>query len=122
MMHGIIRADALRKTSLIRPMPGSDISMVAELSLMGKFVEVPERLFVRRFDPETSSMLMNPSTASQRDVPLGKTISHRIKLQTYRFTSTLRAPVSFTEKLRGTFSSNRIPFILDFGSRITKLR
>ena len=49
VMHGVIRASALRKTSLIRPLPGSDISMIAELSLLSKFIEIPEPLFARRF-------------------------------------------------------------------------
>ena len=100
IMHGVIRASALRRTSLIRPMPGSDISMVAELSLLGKFVEIPERLFVRRFDAETSSMLMNSATAAKRDVPLGRTLSQRLRLHTYRFITTWKSPISLSEKLR----------------------
>ncbi len=100
VMHGIIRASALRKTSLIRPMPASDISMIAELSLLGKFVEIPDRLFVRRFDPETSSMMMNASKAAERDVPLGRTLKQRVILHAYRLVTPLRAPISLSEKLR----------------------
>lgn len=100
VMHGVIRASALRKTSLIRPLPGSDISMIAELSLLGKFIEIPEPLFARRFDPETSSMLMNTSTASTRKVPLGRTFMQRLDLHAYRFLSTFRAPIDFSEKLK----------------------
>ena len=50
-MNGVIRVSALRQTALNRPLPGSDISMIAELSLRGKFVEIPDRLFVRRLTP-----------------------------------------------------------------------
>jgi len=103
IMHGIIRVSALRKTSLIRPMPGSDISMVAELSLLGKFVEIPERLFVRRFDSETSSILMSASTAAERDAPRGPTLKQRIMLHSYRFITALKAPISWSEKLKVCF-------------------
>ena len=98
IMHGIIRVSALRKTSLIRPMPGSDISMIAELSLLGKFIEIPDRLFVRRFDAETSGLLMTESIATERDAPRAPTIKERILLHSYRFISVLRAPISWSEK------------------------
>ncbi len=99
IMHGVIRASALRQTRLILPWAGSDISMVAELSLRGKFVEVPDRLFVRSFDAETSSMLMNRSVAAKRDVPLGRTFKQRFLLHAYRYSTTLGAPISWSEKL-----------------------
>ena len=100
IMHGIIRTSALRQTSLIRALPGSDISMVAELSLLGKFIEVPERLFVRRFDQQTSSMLMSKEIAKARKTPLGASLMQKIDLHTYRFISTCKAPISAIEKFR----------------------
>ncbi len=45
---GVIRTDALRRTRLMDRYAGADYRMMAELSLLGKFVEVPERLYVRR--------------------------------------------------------------------------
>jgi hypothetical protein len=45
---GVIRTDALRRTRLLPRYSGGDYRMMAELSLLGKFVEIPERLFVRR--------------------------------------------------------------------------
>lgn len=100
VMHGVIRASALRRTSLNRPMPGSDISMISELSLLGKFVEIPDRLFVRRFNPETSSILMNSSMATERDVLGVPTLIQRVKLHSYRFLTTYRAPITLSEKLQ----------------------
>lgn len=99
-MHGIIRADALRRTSLNRPMPGSDISMIAELALLGKIVQVPEFLFVRRFDEETSSLMMDDATALERGVPQKRTATQRVMLHVHRFLSVARAPIGFSEKLR----------------------
>lgn len=45
---GVMRVDALRRTGLHRPFPSSDLVLLAELSLQGRLVEVPEPLFRRR--------------------------------------------------------------------------
>ena len=44
---GVIRTDALRRTRLLS-YPGGDFRLMAELSILGKFVELPETLYVRR--------------------------------------------------------------------------
>ncbi|MDV2502813.1 MAG: glycosyltransferase family 2 protein [bacterium] len=45
---GVIRADVLRKTPLLGSYPSSDRVLMAELSLYGRFHEVPETLFFKR--------------------------------------------------------------------------
>jgi glycosyltransferase involved in cell wall biosynthesis len=45
---GVMRKDVLAKTMLHVPHPGSDRILLAELSLRGRFVRVPEYLFKRR--------------------------------------------------------------------------
>ena len=102
VMNGIIRGDALRQTALNLPLPGSDISMVAELALRGKFVEVPDRLFIRRFGPETTCILMDPSLtpAALHGYPGRPGVVKRIRLHAFRFVTTLRAPIGMAEKLR----------------------
>jgi glycosyltransferase involved in cell wall biosynthesis len=45
---GVIRTDALRRTRLLSSYSGGDFRLMAELSILGKFVEVPETLYVRR--------------------------------------------------------------------------
>jgi len=100
VMNGVIRVSALRRTALNRPLPGSDISMIAELSLRGKFVELPDRLFVRRLTPETTIILMDRSSTRPEVGYLGRPDNlQRLKLHSYRFVTTLRAPISFYEKL-----------------------
>lgn len=47
-VFGVIRTSELRATNLIGPFASSDRVLLAELSLRGKFVEVPEVLFVSR--------------------------------------------------------------------------
>jgi hypothetical protein len=39
--------------------PGSDVVLLAELTLYGKFFEIPERLYFRRFHEESGSWLRN---------------------------------------------------------------
>jgi glycosyltransferase involved in cell wall biosynthesis len=53
--YGLIRVSALAKTRLIPTYPGGDYRLLAELSLRGKFVEIPERLFLRRIHPKAAS-------------------------------------------------------------------
>ena len=48
VIFGVIRSDALRRTRLHGAYPSSDHVLLAELALIGSFVEVPERLFLRR--------------------------------------------------------------------------
>jgi glycosyltransferase involved in cell wall biosynthesis len=49
VIYGLIRSDSLRKTRLFRPMLGSDIVVLSELSLLGAFAHIPEPLFYRRW-------------------------------------------------------------------------
>jgi hypothetical protein len=61
-LNGVIRLAALKKT---RPLPayfGGDKRPLGELSLLGKFIEVPEYLLFRRLHPESSSR-NNPNSS-----------------------------------------------------------
>src|SRR5262249_376601 len=46
---GVIRMSCLRRTHLLGTYVASDLNLLAELTLYGKFYELPERLFCRRF-------------------------------------------------------------------------
>ena len=52
---GLIRSNALSKTRLLASYGGGDYSLLGELSLLGKFYEIPDYLFLRRIHPEASS-------------------------------------------------------------------
>jgi len=56
---GLIRAESLSRTHLLGRYPGSDVALLAELTLYGKFYEIPERLYFRRFHEESGSWLRN---------------------------------------------------------------
>lgn len=47
-VFGVIRHEQLAKTRLIGAYPASDLVLLAELSLLGRFAQVPEPLFVHR--------------------------------------------------------------------------
>jgi glycosyltransferase involved in cell wall biosynthesis len=49
--YGLIRVAALSKTRLIPSYPGGDFRLLAELSLIGKFIEIPDYSFYRRIHP-----------------------------------------------------------------------
>jgi glycosyltransferase involved in cell wall biosynthesis len=53
-VFGLIRTEILRATGVIGNYPASDMILLSELALHGKFHEVPETLFLRRDHPETS--------------------------------------------------------------------
>jgi glycosyltransferase involved in cell wall biosynthesis len=57
VINGVVRSDALRRTALNKPYVSSDINILAELALRGKFVEVPERLFFRRMSRATATAM-----------------------------------------------------------------
>lgn len=54
-VFGLVRLDLLRRTSLIAPFAGSDWSLLAEIALLGRFVEVPAVLFHHREHPGRST-------------------------------------------------------------------
>ena len=60
--YGVIRSGALAKTRLMPGYPGGDYRLLAELSLLGKFVEIPEYLFMRRVHPGASSQNTTKTT------------------------------------------------------------
>lgn len=61
MVFGVIRSDILQTTPLIDNYINSDKNLLAELSLSGRFREIPEHLFLRREHPHTSTNLFPDS-------------------------------------------------------------
>jgi glycosyltransferase involved in cell wall biosynthesis len=52
---GVIRTACLRRTQLLGSYVASDVNLLAELALYGKFAELPERLFFRRMHKDSGS-------------------------------------------------------------------
>ncbi len=55
ILYGLMRREQLAKTALMGNYMASDLNLIAELTLYGKFYELPETLFSRRMHPEASS-------------------------------------------------------------------
>jgi glycosyltransferase involved in cell wall biosynthesis len=100
-IYGLIRADVLRKMRPLGTFIGSDICFHAQLSLYGKFHEVPEFLFFRRFHADASSsksgtQLQDFYNPGRRD---------RLYLREWRhfvenLSSIARAPIGVAEQAR----------------------
>lgn len=55
VLCGLMRRETLANTSLLASYVASDINLIGELALYGKFHEIPEELFFRRIHPKASS-------------------------------------------------------------------
>jgi glycosyltransferase involved in cell wall biosynthesis len=55
---GVMRRAALLRTRLLPRYPGGDYVLLGELCLLGRFVEVPDVLFLRRLHPKASSQMV----------------------------------------------------------------
>ncbi len=102
VMNGLIRCDALRKTRMHEVYLCSDFVLMAELALLGKFIEVPDDLFLRRLDEASSTQMMSEQQASKHWDPSVEVLP---ATQTWRLyggyiTAIIRAPVNLGNKLR----------------------
>ena len=100
---GISRTAALRKTSMLRSFPGADMNLVAELAIYGKFFEVQEYLFFRRFHEDSSSWARQDADHQKRRFHSAKT--QNIKLIHWAahgeyFNTVRHSPFSWGEKNR----------------------
>jgi glycosyltransferase involved in cell wall biosynthesis len=53
-IYGVVRTEVLRRTPLMGAFPSSDQPLLAELALHGRFIEIPEPLFLHREHPARS--------------------------------------------------------------------
>lgn len=56
-VFGVVRTEALRRSTLHQSYYGSDRALLAQLVLMGRFRQVPERLYVNRYHKAASRQL-----------------------------------------------------------------
>ena len=100
-IFGVMRADVLGKTTLQEHFYGTDKVLLAEMSALGQFAEVPEPLFLNRRHPANSG---NLKTAKEREVwnaPLAKRhfpFPRLLCLKGYLRVA-LRSPMSLSERI-----------------------
>jgi glycosyltransferase involved in cell wall biosynthesis len=100
---GLMRADVLRQTRLLGPYPVSDFTLLAELSLRGRFLEIKEYLFTRRRHPQMSTWAY--PTLAERAVWFDPANAGRIQFPRWRWLIELvrsidRVGLSGMERLR----------------------
>lgn len=100
---GLIRMSHLRQTHLLGAYVGSDINLLAELTLYGKFYELPDRLFFRRFHKDSGSWQRGNAAHEARRYHAAST--RRATLRAWRshlrFLSAVNAaPLSLKSKMR----------------------
>ena len=102
VMNGVIRTDALRRTQLLKAFLSSDFSLLMELVLQGKFVEIPDRLFYRRINTQAHSSQVSESEMLRRYWPdTKKALTFRTwRLHREYFAAAFRAQLSYAEKCR----------------------
>ena len=100
--NGLIRLDALKRTRLVRAYAGSDLAMMAELVLQGKFHLLPDVVLNRRIAEDSfSSQLSTADRAKFIDPTSGS--SRRFDFLRLRFDfmrSILRRPLPLRDKPR----------------------
>ena len=99
--QGVIRSTALRQTALLKDHIPSDVNLVAELSLYGKFSELPRRLFFRRLHPDAASWERSDMRRQSAFYDPGGTrriVLHCLREHTAYLGAIRRAPIGFREK------------------------
>jgi len=100
--YGLNRAEKFRKTGLMRNYSGGDFPLIAEMSLYGKFYEIPDAFFYRRMHEEASSALKSNSDVMAFYDPRKR---EKVFLRNWvhlgaNLRSVWRAPLPVSEKLR----------------------
>ncbi|MDA1264787.1 MAG: glycosyltransferase family A protein [Planctomycetota bacterium] len=100
---GLIPLELLQRTACIGPYRSSDKVLLFELSLHGRVIEVPERLFFRRRDEKLQAHT-NLSAAEKQAWfdPRSRERAERYRwtLVRHSFDAVQRAPLSFVERQR----------------------
>lgn len=101
-VFGVVRRDVLLRTAMLGNYIGSDVVLLGELSLHGKFHQVPELLFDRRMDE--GNFARDQSLEKWQEFFDPKT-KGKLSMRTWRhqyeyLMAALRAPISIGEKTR----------------------
>ena len=103
-LYGLMRTDVLRRTAVMGSYVGSDSVLLAEMSLYGRFAEVPDYLLFRRFHPEAYSYNVDLDKMKSFYAPAkksGTTLVLRLWRHLYEYVrAVFRAPLPISEKTR----------------------
>lgn len=101
-VFGVTRRLSLLRTGRIGNYPGSDVVLLGELALHGRYHEVPERLFSRRLD--RTNFVRNESVENWQEFfdpdTTGKVFMRTWRHQYEFLMAALRAPITAGERAR----------------------
>jgi len=100
VLYGLMRRDQLAKTALLGNYIASDINLIIELTLYGKFHELPDYLFSRRMHPEASSWDRSDEETQREfwDTSKKKLWFQHTRAMYEYFRAVKRAPIPLKEK------------------------
>lgn len=81
-MNGVIRREALLRASTLGNFLRADLVLMAELSLLGKFLLIDDRLFYRRMSAESTTRFKTVREVEQHHVPSARA---PLKWQRWRY-------------------------------------
>jgi glycosyltransferase involved in cell wall biosynthesis len=102
VMNGVIRSSTLRETALNQVFKSSDMSMIAELTLRGKIVQLSEPLYFRRAKPQTATARKNATELREffAHEPVSTESLQTWKLEASLWRAVLHAPIPWRERAR----------------------
>jgi glycosyltransferase involved in cell wall biosynthesis len=98
--YGVMRTATLRRTPLFGDFVASDICLLAELCLHGKFQELPQRLLFRRFHEEAASSLEPAELMEHYGVQRSELVLYFGRHLWDNLGAVTRAPIGFRERSR----------------------
>jgi glycosyltransferase involved in cell wall biosynthesis len=114
--YGLMRAEVLRKTRLQKNYTDSDRTLLAELSLYGRFFEIQEPLFYKRYHQRNTYVSMRARMAWFNPALKGK-IVFPFWMQFFDYLTVIkRAPLPMQEKAR--CYASMIRWLADHGKNL----
>jgi len=107
VIFGIIRSKALKKTDLMGHFLGQDYRLIGQLSIQGKFYEVPEKLFLRRLHSGASA---NQGFKFYNPFGKGSAFLSFCRLTTGHLQTIFHSATKFSDKIFLIFSLMRFVF------------
>jgi len=101
-LSGLIRMSALRRTRLVEAYRGADVVLMGHLALLGKFRLLDQRLFYRRMEAATATVLQDPEAVRRVLYPQlsAGILFQDSKRQLGRARAALAAPMPIAERVR----------------------
>jgi hypothetical protein len=107
--NGLLRSDALRKTSMNRIYLGSDVVLLAELALLGTIRRLPQNLFFRRITPSAAASFKDAVARERFFSTAGRDVLRTpdIDFFVHCFAAAFHVPMSFSDRLSCSISVAR---------------